>query len=769
VSETVLDAVVSCLRKSLEYNSEVQEEPVALLWPDEGGQWESVIDRIGEHLPIVSLGDFDPSSRRGPAYWIRCVVAGTVAVELPEGKPIVYLPGVGRSAMRAADDCPSSLAPIAELQYRSQWFSHRNNRDWTVRALLTNPEHGLGLGLADDAEKEALTLALDQLIDQRIDRLEKQVLDADYLHELVNQDPVLSVLLWLDDPQDYEARTDEPRWTAFVQQCKADYGFDPTVDGELSAARKLGMHAGGWAGIWSRFAEAPDLYPGVVEKLNKARPEEFIVDNVDSWPQDNERAEDHLRSQLCELEALTPEGARDEVARLDAEHGGRRGTVWAKLDQAPLAFALERLTVLGELTKQPLASGDLIAIVTDYVERGWRADDAMIRALDAAPSGADRKAVSVAVSSMYRQWLDSGSKALQSAIGPMANAQTYEAGPTVSRDPGSVILFVDGLRLDISRRVQERLTDAGLNVVFATGLAALPTVTQTAKPALVPVPAGALGPGPDLYSARAEAGTKASIQVLRSLMADNDVQVLGPAEMGDPMGAAWAEVGEIDRRGHDDGIEIVDGLDGEVSRIVSRLRELLEAGWEKVEVVTDHGWVLLPGGMEKVELPPTTTEVKKGRCARLKPGAAVDVPTVPWFWDPAVRIALAPGASCFETNKEYEHGGVSPQECIVPRLTVKPGVEAPTGGPEFTKVKWLRLQCRIEFSGVSNGVEVDLRRLPADPGSSIAERAKETSRTGKVSLVVPDEELEGEQVFLVLVALDGKILAQRELVVGRNR
>ena len=172
--------------------------------------------------------------------------------------------------------------------------------------------------------------------------------------------------------------------------------------------------------------------------------------------------------------------------------------------------------------------------------------------------------------------------------------------------------------------------------------------------------------------------------------------------------------------------------------------------------------------MEKVELPPATTELKKGRCARLKAGATVDVPTVPWFWDPDVRIALAPGATCFEANKEYEHGGVSPQECIVPRLSVTAGVEAPTGGPEFTKVKWLGLQCRIEFSGVIDGMEVDLRGLPADPSSSIAERTKETSGTGKVSLVVPDEELEGEPVFLVLVAPDGQILAQRELVGGEQ-
>jgi hypothetical protein len=145
-------------------------------------------------------------------------------------------------------------------------------------------------------------------------------------------------------------------------------------------------------------------------------------------------------------------------------------------------------------------------------------------------------------------------------------------------------------------------------------------------------------------------------------MVEHGVQVLGPTETGNPFGTAWTETGEIDHRGHDVGLRLVYHLDEEIGRITARIRELLDAGWQRVEVVTDHGWVLLPGGMEKVELPPATTEVKKGRCARLKDGASVDVPTVPWFWDPTVRIALAPGVTCFEANKEYEHGGVSPQE-----------------------------------------------------------------------------------------------------------
>ena len=215
---------------------------------------------------------------------------------------------------------------------------------------------------------------------------------------------------------------------------------------------------------------------------------------------------------------------------------------------------------------------------------------------------------------------------------------------------------------------------------------------------------------------------------------------------------------------------MVEFLEEEVNRIAGRIRELLDAGWMQVDVVTDHGWVLLPGGMEKAELPAATTELKKGRCARLKDGASVEVPTVPWFWDPDVRIALAPGASCFEANKEYEHGGVSPQECVVSRLTVRTGAQqARLNGPEFTKVKWLGLQCRVEFSGVTEKVTVDLRGLPSEPKSSIAEQAKETSTAGKVSLFVRDEEHEGERAHLVLVASDGRILAQREVVVGSNR
>jgi hypothetical protein len=699
------------------------------------------------------------------------VVARAIDVGLPTGPPVVYLPGVARNDLRAVESCPPELAPIAELQYRSEEFTQpKSRREWSLRGLLTHGERGLGLTVADGAETAAaLALALEQLLDERVDRLSKQVLDTEFFNDLVNPDPISILLGWLDDPSGYRGRLDEKQWGAFVQQCDADFGFHPAADGPITAARKLGERTGGWKQVWKRFADAPERYPGIVERLRQAKPMELSFEHNDAWPQDNEVAEDQLRNILRDFESLTAGGARKEAGRLDAEHSWRRRTVWADLGLAPLAFAVEQLALLAERTAvEP--TGDLVAHTRDYAERGWQADDAALHALAAAPAPADRDAVAAAVVAMYRPWLDAAASALQKAIGPMANAGTYRPGPPASTTPGTVTVFVDGLRLDVGHRVADRLTGAALDTNLTTSLSALPTMTQTAKPALVPVADGALSAGPDLHPAATATGTKASIQVLRTLMGDAGVQVLGPTETGDPAGMAWTEAGEIDHRGHDVGVRLVDYLDDEVGRIATRVRELLDAGWKRVDVITDHGWILLPATMEKVELPVATTETKKGRCARLKEGAVVEVSTVPWFWDQDVRIALAPGVTCFEAGKQYEHGGVSPQECIVPRLSVTAGVaRATTESPEITKITWLGLLCRIEVEGVDQGVVVDLRALPADPTTSIAEEAKETAGAGKVSLLVADEELEGQRAHLVFVAPGGQILVQREVIVGKNR
>jgi len=396
------------------------------------------------------------------------------------------------------------------------------------------------------------------------------------------------------------------------------------------------------------------------------------------------------------------------------------------------------------------------------------ADDAFLAALRAAPDVAARDLVAGAGLAVYRPWLDAHARALQDAIGPRANAGTYKAGPEASTRTGTVTVFVDGLRLDLAHRLKDRL--GSVDTSITTDLAALPTVTETAKPVLTPVPPDSLAAGTDLGPARANSGAKANVAVLRGLIVERGGQVLQGVESGDPSGWAWTEAGTIDSRGHQFQTAFVDDIDRELDDIAKLVNRLLDADWQRVEIVTDHGWLLVPGGMERVHLPAATVELKKGRCARLKEGAQVAVPTVPWHWDSNVRIALARGIACFQVNQEYEHGGVSLQECVVPRVAVRAGTSVVrTGGAAITKVKWLGLMCRVAFDSVAPGASVDIRALPADPTTSGAAKVKATTSAGKQALHVADEDLEGERAYLVIVAQDGRILAQRDVTIGANR
>src|ERR1039457_6227654 len=78
MSETVLDRLVARLRDALSYNANAFVEPVALLWPDESAQWKPVVRRVADRLPVVTLGEYNPTMRQGPAYLVRCVIARTV-------------------------------------------------------------------------------------------------------------------------------------------------------------------------------------------------------------------------------------------------------------------------------------------------------------------------------------------------------------------------------------------------------------------------------------------------------------------------------------------------------------------------------------------------------------------------------------------------------------------------------------------------------------------------------------------------------------------
>lgn len=771
MNETVIDSLELALDGALAFDGNLMDEPVALFWADERQQWQSIVPELQQRRRLVRYGDFSADKRQGPAYWLRCVIAGTVDVAgAPAGVPIVYLPGVSRNEFRAVSSLAREFAPLAALQDRAQWFGHTNGKDWTIRALLASEDRGLGLNVSgDDATAAALVASLRQLIEQPISRLEAKYLDAGYLNGLLNPDPSRALLEWINDPSGTRAALHGGAWNAFVHHCTHELGFDPATLGEIEAARRLGEAEGLWAQVWQRFRASAADYPGIPNRLRQAQTE-LMPKNPGAWPALAEEAEGKLRASLMALGDETPTTARGHVLELEEEHKVRRSYVWADVEWTPLVLALEHLAEVARITAPALSGSSVTEIVDWYAATGWRADRAVLAALDEVDRKVDIEAITAALTATYRPWVDTGARALQAAVGTAANAGTYIASPCPEPSAGEVVAFLDGLRLDVAHLLEDRLLSAKLQTALSTGLAALPTVTPTAKPTLAPIDQGLLGPGRALEARRVPDGPPAGVQVLRALMAAADIQVLGPNDVGDPTRVAWTEIGDIDQRGHDSGVRLAHNIEELVDRIARRIRELLDAGWKQVTVVTDHGWLLLPGGLPKNEnLPIAATEGKKGRCARLKDGAVVDVPTVPWHWNTDVRIAVAPGIECFEKNQVYEHGGVSPQECVVPRLTVTSGEESPATAAEITKTKWRGLTFVVEFSGLPDGATVDLRTQAGVADSSVAELGRVTGGTGKALLLVENEDLEGQVVQLVVVGADGTLLLQRETSVGQNR
>lgn len=770
----LLDALVGALERSSSYNRDDQAPPAAILWPDKERQWEALLPELRQRLPLLTLGAYAPEQRTGPAYYLRCMISRTLPDDpLPgEAAPIVYLPGVSRQELRAIEECPKSLQPLAELQYRGVLWTHKNGRDWTIAGFLQSADAGLGIPVSgDNATREALLRALPLLAHEPLAHLRLVApLRAPFLDALLNPDEVRRLLLWMNDPQGYRAQAAPAEWAAFCNLCKLNYGFHPQFDGELAAGERLGQPKGAWELVWQRFIEAPTAYPNLISLLRRARPASqqlALFEGAPSpyWPQDTEMAEAALREEMLALQNKLASEARPAVLTLEEKHVERRGWVWTELGLAPLARALEHLARLARATETALGGASVAALADAYADWGWRADAAVLDALAAAQKSEDVAAVKAAILPLYRPWLEQAATAFQQAIlgNPLRN---YAAKALPQPAPGTCILFSDALRFDASQRLVAALEKHGYDCTSRWHLAALPPVTATAKPAVAPVADRFAGLTPGLTPAVRASGVPANAANLRKLLQEAGYQILSGDEMGDPEGLAWIELGAIDQYGHEHGWKVAVHLVAELDSLQERIAALLNAGWKRVVLITDHGWLLLPGGLPKAELPQHLTLERKGRCAGLKEGAVTDQATVPWHWDHNVSIAMAPGIACYEAGKEYEHGGLSPQECVVPVITVTPGggSELQPGG--IKQVSWKGLRCQVELTAAPSGVRVDIRSKAGDASTSLVDQPKPPNPDGTVSLPVPDDDRSGEAAFVVVLAEDGTVCVQTLTTVG---
>lgn len=773
-----LSATVTVLGRLIEHlrakNAPIdgQERPAAILWTDPKGEWLPLVERMRARVEeLLMLGDYRPEARSGPAIWLRCVVDGALTTpKLPERRaPILYLPGVSRQQLRAGEECPAAWRPLVELMFRGTLWHQPNGSDWGVMTFLTSPR-AAGLDIArDHATTDALLRALPEVALTPVAQLAGRRLEADDFDRMLAGDVVRDLLRWMGDPDGTRARLGASGWGAFLSRCRAELAFDPERDADVAAGTSLANGEGAWAAVWQRFAEAPTSYGDIAGLLRRSRPAGELRFARERWPDLNDEDEEAVRKALAELPGLSHAEACDAVMRLEQEHGPRRGWVWARGGLSPMAHVLAPLSRLAAAAKTSLGGSTPGDVAAAYVERGWQADAATWEALATGPTS-DEGRVAGSVRHLLAPWLDDSARAFQAAVerAPLPGRGTQ---PLVEAGDDVCILFADGLRFDLAQRLAERLEARGCRVSVGHRWAALPTVTATAKPAVSPVADGIAGEalGEDFAPRLEKTGKTASAQNLRTAMQERGYQILGSGTFDAPLAhpaRGWVEAGEIDSLGHTLGSRLARQLTEELDRLVDRIAGLLDAGWKAVRVVTDHGWLLLPGGLPKVDLPRHLTASRWARCATLAGDGSPGFARAPWHWNASQWFATAPGSACFNKSEEYAHGGMSVQECLIPDLRVERASE-PSVAATITSITWRGLRCFVEATTRGGAVKADLR-LERPSGASVAATPKPVEADGSVSLVLEGDEHEAASLVLVLVDDKGRILTHQPTRVGAD-
>lgn len=777
--KTILDCFVQTIRAAASFNSEVQEKPHCILWPDKERQWESAIPKLQAALPeLLVLGSYDSTKRTGPAIWLRCAIARALPEISIAATPIIYLPGVGKQDLRAIEQCPAPLKPLAELQYRGVIWTQQNSKDWTLLSFLVSsavPE--LGFDVAADAEaKQAIQGALTRIFDADVEAFRGKRLDKDFFNQLVTSgDHVRDILDWLSNPEAFKSSQPANTWKAFVSNCKSHFKFDPSAQSPIDAAKLLAQHKAHWEVAWNRFCETPQSYPGIPAYIRKSKPPEDMFSTVavtGSYPQWNEGEEEELRKELLNLKNVATKDAQERLLDLEIRHGERRALPWAKLGETNLALALEHLARIVQVATESPSCSTLQDFAEAHHTRGFLADDAMLRCLTIPKNTEESEAVNAALLAVYFPWMESLARSLQDTVAKSGYAPSTHLSPQYSANVNSVcILFVDGLRFDLGMKLLGLLEIKGLSVSGVPTWTALPSVTATGKAAVSPVANKVTGStsNTDFEPEVAATGQSLNSYHFKKLLTEAGWSFLAGNDLGDGEGKAWCEFGDIDSEGHSKGCKIARALDDFLSEIVTKVENLLAAGWKTIKVVTDHGWLLLPEGLPKVSLEKALVESRWGRCAALKEGATTSEPVVPWFWNAAQSFALASGISCFHEGEEYAHGGLSVQECLTLQLEIRCTNEPEAGGTNIAHHKWKGLRCTVTADGDTVGVFVDIRKHSGDESSSLVVKRAPIRDDGTASVIVENEDLEGTDAVLVLQSAEGKIVAQLATIVGGGK
>lgn len=345
-------------------------------------------------------------------------------------------------------------------------------------------------------------------------------------------------------------------------------------------------------------------------------------------------------------------------------------------------------------------------ILAWYVERGWRVDRAH-RRMELARSElrrfGDLEDTLTAARIAYERWLDGLLDLFVSAVtdhaldtdGLIRQGEVHDR--FVATGPGrTAYVWVDALRYELGMELTDALGHITESVDIQPAVAAPPTITQVGMANLLPraasdlrleleenrllvsiggTPVNSVRQRRDLL--RARHGSVADLDL-------NDASQKGEKALGNAIDGAdliLIRSQEVDSAGESGLLSVAwshfQTVIGLLANVIARLAQ---CGVERVVICADHGFIALSQnlGAQRTVDPPAGAGTTKRRVFIGRGGtpneATAQVPLASCGIPGDLDLIVPRGLAVFRARggRQFFHGGLSPQELIVPVIVVEP-------------------------------------------------------------------------------------------------
>jgi hypothetical protein len=404
------------------------------------------------------------------------------------------------------------------------------------------------------------------------------------------------------------------------------------------------------------------------------------------------------------LEADDFDAARRAAERrlVLSEWAADAATSWGSRWRAVLAVAHLRTEI--ERTQVPTSATGLLSW---YAETGWRVDRAH-RRLELARTElgvfGELEEGLIAARSAYDEWLHSLLTRFTSAatdgaldVGELVRqGEIHDQFVAIAPPARTAYVWVDALRFELGVELVEALRPVAEEVSLYAAVAAVPTITPVGMASLVPGAAAALRVTLDgdriavsvgATDVKDVAGRRDLLRARHGTIADldlNDASQKGEKALKRAIGDAdliLLRSQEVDAVGESGLLSVAWAhFETVINLLASVVARLAQAGVERVVISADHGFIALGqdvGSQRVVDPPAGAVGTVKRRVFIGRGGvpntATVRVPLAACGVTSDLDVVVPRGLAVFRAGggRQFFHGGLSPQELVVPVIVVK--------------------------------------------------------------------------------------------------